>query len=117
MLTVIVGKQQGQSLVATSVTGRSHSRLFYIIDHNTGLRLLVDTGAEVSLITPSAAERKNPQVGFNLQAANNSPITTYGKRSLTLNFGLIRTFQWPFIIADIKNPILGADFLNHFQLL
>ena len=35
----------------------------------------------------------------------------------TLNIGLCRKFQWIFIIADVKNPILGADFLRHYSLL
>ena len=81
-------KQPGQSLGAMGVTGHSQSRLFYITDHNTGLRLLVDTGAEVSIVPPSASEHKYPQVGFSLLAANNSPIATYGKCSLTLDLGL-----------------------------
>ena len=36
---------------------------------------------------------------------------------ITLNSGLRCKFQWIFIIADIKNPILGADFLRHYSLL
>ena len=47
------GKREGQSLVATGATGRSHSRLFYIKDRTSGLRFLVDTGAEVSVLPPS----------------------------------------------------------------
>ena len=44
-------------------------------------------------------------------------IKTYGKRSLTLDLGLRRTFGWAFVVADIKRPIVGADFLRHFGLL
>ena len=36
---------------------------------------------------------------------------------LTLNLGLRRPFQWIFVIADVKNPIIGADFLAHHNLL
>ena len=50
-------------------------------------------------------------------AVNNTPITTYGQRSLTLNLGLRRAFSWVFIIAAVERPILGADFLRHFGLL
>ena len=71
------------------VTGHSQSRLFYVTDRNTGLHLLVDTGAEVSIVPPVASERANPQVGFSLLAANNSPITTYGKRFVALSNGLL----------------------------
>ena len=37
--------------------------------------------------------------------------------SLTLDFGLNRSFRWIFIIADLPYPILGADLLDHFNPL
>ena len=40
-----------------------------------------------------------------------------GKRLLTLNLGLRRSFPWSFIIAKVQKPIVGADFLQHFGLL
>uniref|UniRef100_A0A1X7UZ19 Peptidase A2 domain-containing protein n=1 Tax=Amphimedon queenslandica TaxID=400682 RepID=A0A1X7UZ19_AMPQE len=92
------------------------SRSFYIYDPSTALRFLVDTGAEVSVITPSALDKQCLQK-LTLKAANNSSIATYGKRSLTLNLNLRRSFQWVSVIADIAMPILGADFLRHFGLL
>ena len=36
---------------------------------------------------------------------------------MTLNLGLRRDFCWRFLIADVSKPILGADFLAHFNLL
>ena len=42
-------------------------------------------GLEVSILPPSKAERTNRQDTLGLVAANNSPIVTYGTRSLTLN--------------------------------
>ena len=91
--------------------------------------MLVDTGAEVSLLplthqqcmhlrqrTHMHSYRKHPpQEGFSLQAANGSSIPTYGRQSLTLNLGLRRMFPWIFIIADVQQPIIGADFLNPLQ--
>ncbi len=50
-------------------------------------------------------------------AVNDTPIRTYGKRSLTLNLGLRRSLPWIFIVADVQKPILGADFLKHFGLM
>ena len=111
------GKRSGQSLVATSATGLLPSRLFYVTDRPTGLRFLVDTGAEVSVVPPSRAECKNRTEQSGLQAVNNSPIATYGKRSLTLDLGLRCTFRWVFIVAEVTNPILGADFLRNYNLL
>jgi hypothetical protein len=48
---------------------------------------------------------------------NNTPIPTFGTRSLTLNLGLRRNFRWVFVVAETSTPILGADFLRHFGLL
>ena len=117
MLLHSPGKRAGQSLIAACDSGQIPSRLFRINDRNSKLRFLIDTGAEVSLLPPSISERQRPHKGFTLQAANNTPIATYGKRSLTLDFGLKRSLPWVFIIADVHNPILGADFLRHNQLL
>ena len=103
--------------MATSAAGRRSGRLLYVTDRESRLRFLVDTGAEVSIIPPSKAERKNRQDTFGLLAANGSPIVTYGTRSLTLNLGLRRTFRWVFVVANVRNPILGADFLKHHGLV
>lgn len=53
----------------------------------------------------------------SLFAANGSTIPTYGERLITLDLGLRRHFRWPFIIADVQCPILGADFLSNYGLL
>ena len=88
------------------------SRLFYISDPSISFHFLVDTGAEVSVIPPSTCQQ-----GRTLQAANGATIATYGTRSLKLDLGLRRTFNWIFLLADVTTPILGADFLRHFDLL
>ncbi|BHF73760.1 hypothetical protein SprV_0401684300 [Sparganum proliferum] len=100
--------------MATTAAGPSRpSRLFYINDKSSGLRFLVDTGAEVSVIPPLRRHRLKPSQ-FSLQAANITTISTYGQRSLTLDLGLRRRFQGVFIEADVKSPIIGADFLSSF---
>ena len=102
--------------MATNDAGLSNSRLFLIFDPSTKLRFLVDTGAEVSVLTPSHTDRKNKQQ-LTLNAANKTVITTFGKRSLTLDLGLRRSFPWIFIVAEVAVPILGADFLRHYGLM
>ena len=106
-----------QLLVVTSEADPQAGRLLYITDWESRLCFLIDTGSEVSIIPPSKAERKNQQHTFGLLVANNSPILIYGTHSLTLNLGLCRTFQWLFMIANMRNPILGADFLKHYGLV
>ncbi|CAE1178149.1 unnamed protein product [Acanthosepion pharaonis] len=53
---------------------------------------------------------------IKLRAANGSAIDTYGERTLTLNIGMRRDFTWTFTVANVKLPILGADFLAHYAL-
>ena len=79
-----VGKHTGQPLVAVIVTGQSQSCLFYIADCDNGLRLLVDTGAEVSVFPPTNTECKYQQDGFTQQAVNHTSIKTYGTRVINL---------------------------------
>ncbi|BHF58450.1 hypothetical protein SprV_0100140200 [Sparganum proliferum] len=78
---------------------------------------MVDTGAQISVVPPTAADRRCPSPGLHLQAANCPPISTFGSRSLTLNIGLRRSFSWIFVIADVPHAILGSDFLAEFDLL
>ena len=84
--------------------------------HVINYLFLINTGAEVSII-PSTADDKNNCCLLTLQAINNSPISTFSTRSLTLNLGLRRTFHWVSVIVEVKTPILGADFLRRYGLL
>lgn len=38
-------------------------------------------------------------------------------KRLTIDLGLRRNFKWDFVIADVSTPIIGADFLQNFDLL
>ena len=94
----------------------SRRTLFFVSDRSTGVRFLVDTGAEVSVIPATAEERRRTSTSQPC-AVNNTAIAAYGERSLTLDFGLRRTFRWVFVCADLPLSIIGADFLTHFELL
>nr|VZI27513.1 unnamed protein product [Spirometra erinaceieuropaei] len=93
-----------------------HTRRLFLWDRIAGAKFLVDSGAEVSVVPPTPAERKH-RSSFCLTAANNSSIPTFGQRSITLDLGLRRIFRWVFIIADVSVALIGADFLAHFNLL
>ncbi|BHF69917.1 hypothetical protein SprV_0301296400 [Sparganum proliferum] len=112
------GKPVSQRIDATVLSGPSGSGLtFYVCDTATHRRFLVDTGAQISVVPPTAVDRSFPSPGLHLQAANCSPIPIFDSLSLTLNIGLCRSFTWIFVIADVLNAILGSDFLAEFDLL
>ena len=37
--------------------------------------------------------------------------------SLSLDLGLRHVFRWIFLIANVKTPIIGSDFLSHHGLI
>lgn len=86
-------------------------------DRNTHERFLVDTGADISVLAAKHKKNNRTASAYSLYAANNTPIKTYGQKTIRLNFGLRRDFVWSFVVADVKTSILGADFLRHFKLL
>ncbi|BHF80779.1 hypothetical protein SprV_0702390700 [Sparganum proliferum] len=111
-------KPASQRIDATVFSGSpSSGRTFYVCDNVTRRRFLVDTGAQISVVPPTPVDRRCPSPGLHLQAANCSPISTFGSRSLTLNIGLRRSFSWIFVIANVPHAILGSDFLADFDLL
>ena len=110
------GKRPSQPLDAASVAGSNPNRRLYVQDRLSKQHFLIDTGAEVSVL-PCAPSEKHLQCDYKLSAVNGSGISTFGTKSRTIDFGLRRRFQWVFIIADVQTPIIGADFLRHFNLL
>ncbi|GFY00085.1 transposon Ty3-G Gag-Pol polyprotein [Trichonephila clavipes] len=102
-------------MITMNQKGRK-SRLF-VKDRETGCQFLVDSGADVSILPWKKTKGECQASQYKLYAANGTEITTYGLKILTLDLGLRRPFQWPFIIAKVKRGIIGADFLRKFQLL
>ncbi|GFR78480.1 Pol polyprotein [Elysia marginata] len=75
-----------------------------------------DTGAQVSVVSATWFERRSGQSGFPFQAANATSIPTYGSRNVPFCFNH-RSYQARLIIADVKRPLLGADFFRRQSLL
>ncbi|XP_037782257.1 uncharacterized protein LOC119578721 [Penaeus monodon] len=65
---------------------------------------------------PIARPARSCQPVIRLTAANDTPILTYGRKHLNIRIGS-RTYGWSFVVADVTLPLLGADFLAHYQLL
>ena len=79
--------------MAMSSPGPYISHLLILADRNNGFGFLVDTGAEVSIVPPSAMEQKNRQE-YSLHVANNNACATFGEHFLQLDLGLHRSFLW-----------------------
>eukprot|EP00096_Caligus_rogercresseyi_P008993 TRINITY_DN296_c0_g2_i1.p1 TRINITY_DN296_c0_g2~~TRINITY_DN296_c0_g2_i1.p1 ORF type:complete len:1084 (+),score=65.75 TRINITY_DN296_c0_g2_i1:228-3479(+) len=115
-----------QSPVANiSNIGAAHhvpgSNLRYIVEKNSRKRFLIDCGADLSIIRlkdipPSLRNKLRPD-SVNLCTATLSPIKSYGRCSLTLDFGFEKQIQWDFIVADVAAPIIGADLLCQRRLM
>ena len=95
----------------------SHSKLLYVADKRHKCRYLIDTGAAVSVLPKSCANGISGADSLPMVAANNSTIKTYGNCKRVVDVGLKREYPWTFIVADVQQPIIGADFLIHYNLL
>lgn len=93
------------------------SNRLFVSDKQTNQKFLLDTGSDLCCFPRRLLPGKFTDTGYELSAANNSGIKTYGHLPLCLNLGLRRDFTWRFIIADVSTPIIGADFMAHYQLL
>ena len=126
-------KRIGQSKAATLASGEitearhgsaeasfpslSPSKLLYVADKHNKCNYLIDTGAAVSVLPTSCANRTSDAACLPLVAANNTTINTYGNCGRVVDVGLKRDYAWTFIVADVKQPIIGADFPIHYSLL
>ena len=75
--------------------------------------MLVDSWASVSVIPAPPSTYGS---GVHLVTADGASLTCFGFRIIPQWLGSHR-FDWPFQLAPMALPILGADFLKHHRLL
>ena len=107
-------KRQGRPAGVNAATGLN-GFLLHVIDENEGNKWLVDGGAILSIIPPTKPQRRLGPNGTQLCAANGTKIECYGKIRKELLIGN-RSFTFDFVIANVRQRILGADFLASFYL-
>ena len=105
------GKRESRASVASVAAGT-----LTLHDAKSKRVFLIDTGAEVSVVPASQQEHRGTQLQKELVAANGSRIRCYGEKKLRLQVGP-RTFEWNFLVADVRRPLIGADFLTQSSLL
>ena len=109
--------KSGELSTAHSPQDLCNNRTYFIMDFRPQAHCLVDTGAACSIWLLKLLTEKLPVSPITLQAVNHSPIPMYGRISRSLDLELRRDFTWIFTVADLPYPILGSDFLHHFNLL
>ena len=78
---------------------------------------LIDTGSDIWLIPASKQVMSTRPSDVKLFAANNTHVLTFSEKRLTLNLGLRRSCTWNFCVAEVPDPIIGADLLTHYHLV
>lgn len=104
--------------IVANVSGnpRSRTQLLYIKDVSSGKHFLVDTGAMISIYPATRQDKYTGKSDVVLHAANGTIIRTYGTRKISLSIDA-KKYPWEFVIADVKRPLLGADFLSAYSFL
>lgn len=102
---------------AQAIGDSTSERRLHITDRNSGHRFLIDSGSTISIYPRSYITTKLTVAPLILHAANSTIIKTYGQKLLTIDFNLRRQHSWPFTVADVTTPIIGADFISRFGLL
>ena len=111
------GKRQGGAATVNAAVSPNNKKnnLLYVHDVKTQQKWLIDGGAVISIIPPTAAQRLKGTTATQLQAANGTPINCYGVKWMKINLPG-RSIRFPITIADVSQPILGSDFLAQAYL-
>ena len=94
-------------MVNTATVGPRLQQLI-ITDTSRNRRYIVDTGAQVSVILASYIDRRS--------VATTGPLQANGSSIASLYF-CGRVYSVRLVIADVRRPLLGTDFLREHNLL
>jgi hypothetical protein len=98
---------------ATACNINAYSNLIFLPEKTSSKLFLADTGASLSILPHKSNARPS---GPKLLSVNGENIKAWGYKPHTLVFGQSK-FTFRFLLADVKNPILGNDFFKKFNLL
>ena len=73
---------------------------------------MIDTGAEVSLMSATVPGLEVRESGVAPVSITNEPITIRGETDVNLSLGTLST-NWKFLVVDgLNESVLGADFIE-----
>jgi len=112
-----IGKLETPPWCQAIVGGPLRNKGLTIGDRKRGTKYLIDTRTDVSVIPRNMIRGLLKPSDLWLFAAYNMEIRKYSTQTRTLDVGLRRPFRWDFLIVNVKQPIIGADFLAHHSIL
>ena len=83
------------------------------------IQFLIDSGAAVSVL-PYKYFKPDHYItdSKKLVSANQTPINSYGHKTLIFTLpNFVKEYKWSFMVSDVSEPILGADFLSFNDLM
>ena len=82
-----------------------------LLDKSIGQSRLIDSGSMITATAEGPEDKINESM--KLVAVNGSEIKTYGSKEIQVKIGR-KAYKMEAVICDIKQDILGMDFLNRF---
>jgi hypothetical protein len=76
----------------------------------------MDTGADTVVYPCSKIRGHTNKSDYELFAANETRIATYGSVTVSLNLSLRRAFRWRFIVADVQVAYHQCRFLKPLRV-
>ena len=104
------------SIDSERLSNRQNNSLMFYHDRTTNLTCLLDSGSQISVIPRHPDDKVDSNAKYELTGAGGHKIQTYGKQIIKLKLGN-KYYRWTFVKADVKNAIIGIDFLKCHRLL
>ncbi|KAH0568626.1 hypothetical protein KQX54_021312 [Cotesia glomerata] len=100
---IVSNENQNEELRKNDNDSKVDDDRVFVTDQISGIRFLVDGGAQNSVFPRSMLRDQNltRDPSCNLQQSDKTTISTYGTISCNLNFGLNRNFIGEFRVADL----------------
>lgn len=110
-----IGKLSEPFREETLDLGHNHSKCLLVRDRDSVLIYLIEIGSGTSLLPADPHDKNSKPSDLILFTANDSRVSTFGKKRITLDLELRNKFY--FCVASVRYPIIKADLLAHFRLV
>ena len=100
-------------LLSASVNSR---KLFLKFDFKNECEFIIDTGSLFSIL-PVKTFIPDEYTSGSLLAANQTELSTYGTKTILVDFMLGEVIRHTFIVAAVQMPIIGIDFISKHEIV